>query len=72
MPFTALASLVMESVAAGIGVLVCIVIGIAVLGGFFSALLWVCTRLSAAARISPGAHGLQQPAPARARRWSLP
>jgi putative ABC transport system permease protein len=43
-PFVALASLVMESLAAGIGVLISILIGIAVLGGFFSALLWVCTR----------------------------
>lgn len=43
-PFTALASLVMESLVAGIGVLISILIGIGVLGGLFSAMLWVCTR----------------------------
>ena len=44
-PFTALTGLVMDSVVAGIVVLVCIVIGIAMLGGFFSGILWVCTHL---------------------------
>jgi putative ABC transport system permease protein len=43
-PFIALTSLVMQSVLAGIGVLVGIGFGIALLGGFFSAVLWVCTR----------------------------
>ncbi len=44
-PFTILTSLVMKSVLSGIGVLAGIVIGIALLGGFFSGLLWVCTRI---------------------------
>jgi putative ABC transport system permease protein len=43
--FTALTSLVMESVLAGIVVLGCIGIGIAILGGIFSGLLWICTRI---------------------------
>ena len=42
--FTALTSLVMGSLAAGIGVLLCIAFGILLLGAFFSGLLWVCTR----------------------------
>lgn len=44
-PFIALISLVMESVVAGIGLLVFLVSGIAVLGGFFNGVLWVCTRV---------------------------
>jgi putative ABC transport system permease protein len=44
-PFTVLTSLVMESVAGGIGVLVGILFGLAVLGGMFSLVLWACTRL---------------------------
>ena len=44
-PFTALASLVMASVVAGIGVLASIMIGITMVGGFFSGGLWICTRL---------------------------
>jgi putative ABC transport system permease protein len=44
-PFIALISLVMESVIAGIGVLIFLVSGIAVLGGFFNGVLWVCTRV---------------------------
>lgn len=43
-PFITLISLVMESVIAGIGVLLFLVIGIATLGGFFNGVLWVCTR----------------------------
>ncbi len=43
-PFTALTSLVMGSLLAGIGVLVSILIGIALLGGFFGGMLWLCTR----------------------------
>jgi putative ABC transport system permease protein len=43
--FAALTSLVMGSVLAGVGVLICIVIGIALLGGFFSGVLWACTHL---------------------------
>jgi putative ABC transport system permease protein len=43
--FTALTSLVMESLLAGIGVLLGIAIGLAMLGAFFSGLLWVCTRI---------------------------
>jgi predicted lysophospholipase L1 biosynthesis ABC-type transport system permease subunit len=43
-PFTALTSLVMGSVASGLGILGLILIGIAVLGGLFSGLLWVCTH----------------------------
>ncbi len=42
--FTLLTGLVMESALEGIGVLAGIVIGIAVLGGFFSGALWVCVR----------------------------
>ena len=44
-PFTALTSLVMGSLAAGVGMLALLGIGIALLGGFFSAALWVCARL---------------------------
>jgi putative ABC transport system permease protein len=44
-PFTALTSLVMGSAVAGIGALICIVIGIAMLGGFFSVVLWACTHV---------------------------
>ncbi len=44
-PFIALISLVMESVIAGIGVLIFLVSGIATLGGFFNGVLWVCTRI---------------------------
>jgi putative ABC transport system permease protein len=44
-PFTLLASLVMESLAAGIGMLICILIGIVLLGGFLNGLLWVGTYL---------------------------
>ncbi len=43
-PFTALTSLVMGSLLAGIGVLVSILIGIALLGGFFGGMMWLCTR----------------------------
>ena len=43
--FTALASLVMESLAGGIGVLVCTLFGLAGLGSFFAGLLWVCARV---------------------------
>jgi putative ABC transport system permease protein len=51
--FTALTSLVMESLAAGIGVLVCIVIGIAMLGAFFKGVLWVASRAFPPYRFSP-------------------
>ncbi len=44
-PFTVLASLVMESVFAGIGVVAAIGFAVVGLGGFFSALLWACTRV---------------------------
>jgi putative ABC transport system permease protein len=43
-PFTALTSLVMGSLATGIGVLAGIGFGILLLGAFFSGLLWVCTH----------------------------
>jgi putative ABC transport system permease protein len=46
-PFTGLASLVMGSLAAGIGVLAGIGFGILLLGGFFKTMLWACTRLFA-------------------------
>jgi putative ABC transport system permease protein len=42
-PFTGLISLVMKSIIAGISVLVCIVIGLAMLGVFFSIVLWIST-----------------------------
>jgi putative ABC transport system permease protein len=44
-PFTGLASLVMGSLAAGIGVLAGIGFGILLLAGFFKAALWAFTRL---------------------------
>ena len=43
--FTALTSLAMGSLVAGIGVLAGILMGMALLGGFFSGLLWVFARL---------------------------
>ena len=43
--FTLLTSLVMESLLDGIGVLLFLLSGIAVLGGFFNVLLWLCARL---------------------------
>ncbi len=43
--FTALTSLVMESVWAGVGVLASITIGMVLVGGFFNVLLWLITRL---------------------------
>jgi len=51
--FTALTSLVMESLIAGIGVLVSIVIGIAMLGAFFKGVLWVAGRAFPLYRFSP-------------------
>lgn len=51
--FTALTSLVMESLAAGIGVLIFIVIGIATLGTFFKGVLWVASRAFPLYRFSP-------------------
>jgi putative ABC transport system permease protein len=44
MPFTALASLVMGSLLNGIGVLLFCLAGVALLGGFFAALLWACSH----------------------------
>jgi putative ABC transport system permease protein len=43
-PFFALTSLVMGSALTGIGVLVAILLGVTILGGFFSAALWIFTR----------------------------
>jgi putative ABC transport system permease protein len=43
--FTALTSLVMESAAAGIGVVICIGIGLAGLAAGFGGALWLCTRI---------------------------
>jgi len=43
--FTALTSLAMGSVLAGIGVLAGIAVGMALLGGFFSGVLWLFTRI---------------------------
>ncbi|NMB89242.1 MAG: FtsX-like permease family protein, partial [Chloroflexi bacterium] len=43
-PFTALSSLVMGSALSGVSVLAGILGGLVILGGFFSALLWICTH----------------------------
>ncbi len=44
-PFVGLTSIIMKSVVNGIGVIVALTVGIAVLGGFFSGLLWLVTRV---------------------------
>jgi putative ABC transport system permease protein len=43
-PFTALTCLVMGSALTGMGLLVAILLGVSILGGFFSAALWIFTR----------------------------